>query len=67
MLARLDYDQENRKPEEIRRELDQELEVDLWQAPVTTVTTVRDDGTPSWWVSDEEASQGFLASVGVSL
>lgn len=75
MLQRLDYDEDKpeeqrRKPEVIRREFDHLLGVDQWEAPMTPAyarDSQRDPGAPSWWVSDEEASQSFLAAMGVRL
>lgn len=69
MLQNLDYDQEGRRPEDIRRSFDNDLEVAQWRTPFTAEpdTDDRPEGAPSWWVSDEEASGSFLASMGVQL
>lgn len=69
MVQRLNYEQEGRRPEDIRRELDNELGVLQWRTPFTAdpETDDRPDGAPSWWVNDEEASGSFLAGMGVQL
>lgn len=64
MLDRLEYD--NDDPGRSRRELDRKLEVDAWLVPGTR-PRVRDvaASAPHWWHGDEDASQSFLAAMGV--
>lgn len=72
MLQRLDYeedkpDDQRRKPEVIRREFDQLLGVDQWDAPLKPERTqdASEPAAPSWWVSDEEASAPWVAMAGL--
>ena len=49
-----------------RRELDSELGVARWQVPGhgnKYAEVKREEGAPSWWVDDEEASQASLAAM----
>lgn len=49
-----------------RRELDSELSVARWQVPGdgNKYAEVKiEDGAPSWWAGDEEASQTSLAAM----
>lgn len=65
MIERLDYDSD--QPERPRRELNQTLDVDAWQLPGVRPRKpqVVEVGQPSWWRGDEDASQSFLASMGM--
>lgn len=72
MLQRLDYNEEG----DVRGQLDLALETSTWRVPGRDVATsveriVEVDGeklkAPAWWRSDEDASQSFLASMGVQL
>jgi hypothetical protein len=65
MIQRLDV-KEDEKPEEVRREFDSDLGVIRWQSPggANKYAEVEvEEGAPSWWAGDEEASQGTLASM----
>jgi hypothetical protein len=71
-LQRLDVsDQPGHDAETMRGDLDSELGVAAWR--ITRGLTGRplpppvDDGAPSWWHGDEEASQTFLRDQGVRL
>lgn len=74
MHQRVDV-KENEKEEDVHRSLDFELGVSAWGLPgggfeaVEIPQRVTEDGlkVPSWWVDDEEASQGFLTGRGVAL
>jgi len=49
-----------------RQELDQELGVLRWQVPGRAnkyAEVEREQGAPSWWVDDEEASQASIAAM----
>jgi hypothetical protein len=48
-----------------RRELDSELGVIRWQVPGGNrfAEVEIEEGAPSWWVNDEEASQASLAAM----
>lgn len=73
MIRRLpdDYDkpeEQRRKPEVIRQELDNMLTVSAWQTPAGggyEQDPDRDPRAPSWWVSDEEASAPWVALAGL--
>ena len=74
MVQRLDGSEE--EGENVRAKLDRAVDVASWQTPLTRThtpasRTVDIDGeefvAPSWWRGDEEASQSFLASMGVVL
>lgn len=70
MIQRLDVDEEKgQKPEDARREFDGKLGVAVWRMPGAPERLVeeKDPGAPWWWTGDEEASQGFLQQVGVTL
>jgi len=47
---------------EVRAEFDSELGVSQWRhsRDATARAAPVDDGAPSWWYGDEEASQSFL-------
>lgn len=68
MLSRLTV-RDGQKPEQARREFDGMLGVRDWpvNGPVRPSDGLRDQSAPWWWESDEEASQGFLAAMGVNL
>lgn len=70
MCERLDAG-EDEDPEAVRRRFDSDLSVKRWRrtpddtdkyagAPV-------DPAAPWWWAGEEEASDSFLAAMGVSL
>ena len=68
MIKRIDFDQEGKKPGQIRREFDSDLMVRDWETPGHHIRPeLAEQGAPGWWEGDEEASQGFLASMGVVL
>jgi hypothetical protein len=52
-----------------RAQLDAALGVAGWPAPAQRPRPVEptEPGAPAWWQGDEEASQSFLAAVGVRL
>lgn len=71
MLQRLDFDQENKKPEQIRKEFDALIQTRLWRIS-DAVENRRDtagvaSNAPEWWAGEEEASSSFLAAMGVKL
>ncbi len=56
--------------EQARARLDADLGVSAWAAPGRTRTAIEpkpDDGAPWWWHGAEDASQSFLAAMGVTL
>ncbi len=55
--------------EDARRVFDDQLGVSGWGTPAHGVREVemRDPGIPWWWTSAEDASQSFLAAMGVNL
>jgi hypothetical protein len=55
--------------DEDRQRLDSDLGVSLWSGPLGRARLpVRvESGAPPWWGGDEEASQGFLAAMGMQL
>lgn len=62
MIQRLDIG-DGDKPEDIRREFDNDLGVVRWQVPGggNKYAEVKiEEGAPSWWAGDEEASQSAL-------
>jgi len=65
MLDSLDYQREGTTPEQVFAMFNNELGVSMWRTPVNAssspVPDDRDPDAPLWWVSDEEASQAFLA------
>jgi hypothetical protein len=68
MVQRLNTDQEGKTPEQVRREFDNGLRVGEWDTPGTGSNPhAHDDGSPSWWRGEEDASQSFLQSMGVAL
>lgn len=51
-----------------RGELDAALGVAAWPGPLPPARVVPvEPGAPAWWHGDEEASQSFLAAMGVHL
>lgn len=51
-------------------EFDNAFGVSGWRVPGSRreiVTRKREEGEPAWWQGDEEASQGFIAMMGVKL
>src|SRR5687768_4274015 len=55
----------NRDP---RKELDNMLNVRSWVVPGEPMRhVVRIPGAPAWWTDDEDASQEFMQSMGVTL
>ena len=68
MVQRLSV-RENEKPETARKRFDGQLAVRAWTTPGTRDKTPdpRDPKAPYWWDGDEDASQSFLAAMGVNL
>lgn len=62
-IERLKYDE--KRPEKPRYDFDNTLSVNDWTVPGGTRKRVTVEGAPAWWTGDEDASQQFLASVGV--
>jgi hypothetical protein len=65
MLQRLDVG-ENENPAEVRLQFDRDLSVLRWQVPGggnKYAEVEIEEGAPSWWAGDEEASQSALASM----
>ncbi len=63
-LDRLRYDEKN--PDKPRQDFERIMQVAEWQLPGGEyVPAQREEGAPSWWYGDEDASQSFLQSVGV--
>jgi len=57
---------ENDKPEDVRREFDNELGVIRWQVPGggnKYADAVIEEGAPAWWAGDDEASEGSLEAM----
>lgn len=51
-----------------RQSIDNDLGVSAWPGPIPHYRPMPViPGAPAWWVGEEEASQGFLAAVGVQL
>jgi hypothetical protein len=69
MLQRLDYDQDGKKPEQVRTEFDGLMETKRWR--ITEAEEIEESETdkkaPWWWDGDEEASSSFLTAMGVDL
>lgn len=61
--------EEGQEPEEARRALDDALGIGDWRNPSGRGRPgpEREEGAPLWWYGDEEASSGFLKSMGVVL
>jgi hypothetical protein len=49
------------------RQLDIDLGVTGWPTGAAVAFRPRPAGVPAWWTDDEDASQGFLAAMGVHL
>lgn len=62
-IQRLKYDE--KQPERPRQEFDHTLNVHDWNTPGGVIRRVIVEGAPAWWRGDEDASQQFLASMGV--
>jgi len=64
MIARLAPD-ENYDTTAARKELDQQLSVLRWKVPGGNrfEDVEIEEGAPSWWAGDEEASQSSLAAM----
>ncbi|MFI7293953.1 hypothetical protein [Streptomyces sp. NPDC050121] len=60
---------ENDKPGDARKRFDGQLDVRAWTVPASEdkEPTPRDPNAPWWWDNAEEASQSFLAAMGVNL
>lgn len=60
---------EGQSAQDARKVLDSMLSVAGWAVPGSEPVQVapRDPKAPWWWVDEEDASQSFLAAVGVSL
>lgn len=67
MLDRLKQDPEGKK--DYRRELDSSLQVRDWLMPgqIRQEVSSEDPRAPYWWRGEEEASDSFLAAMGVRL
>ncbi|MDJ1137928.1 hypothetical protein [Streptomyces iconiensis] len=71
MLQRLIV-REGQTEEAARREFDTALGVSAWRTPghrvvVPVAVEPRDPAAPDWWHGDDDASNSFLASMGVTL
>jgi hypothetical protein len=68
MLQRL-HVRDKEKPENARRRFDGQLTVRAWGRPGKPMTEPdpQQQATPWWWAGAEDASQSFLASMGVTL
>lgn len=69
MLQRLIV-HEGQTEEQARARFDADLGVSAWALPGRKrreADPVQDPGAPYWWHGAEDASQGFLASMGVTL
>jgi hypothetical protein len=68
MVQRLTV-RERETPERARQRFDGHLGVRAWATPGTEYQPAqqRDPKTPWWWEGAEDASQTFLASMGVNL
>jgi hypothetical protein len=72
MLQRLDYDQEDKKPEQVRKEFDGEMQIKRWkitdavEEPEAEVSEI-EKKAPYWWDGEEEASNSFLTAMGIQL
>jgi hypothetical protein len=68
-LARLHVEQ-GEDPDAARGKFDSDLGVSEWRRTRDETATKRPDVDPDapwWWHGDEEASQGFMAAMGVRL
>jgi hypothetical protein len=70
MCERLDVG-EDEDPEVVRRRFDVELQVKRWRRTVDDTDRYSDavieESAPWWWEGEAEASDSFLAAMGVSL
>jgi hypothetical protein len=69
MLQRLNV-REGQTEEQARTRFDADLGTSAWALPGRERREMEqkpDDGAPYWWHGDEDASQSFLASMGVTL
>lgn len=69
MLQRLIV-HDGQSEEQARAKFDADLGVSAWATPGRERRPVQqtpDDGAPWWWTGAEDASQSFLAAMGVSL
>jgi hypothetical protein len=69
MLQRLIV-HEGQTEEQARARFDHSLGVSAWAYPGRDrldIEPAQDDGAPWWWTGPEDASQSFLASMGVTL
>jgi hypothetical protein len=69
MLQRLNV-REGQTEEQARARFDADLGTSAWALPGRERRDMEqkpDDGAPWWWHGAEDASQGFLASMGVTL
>jgi hypothetical protein len=65
MVQRLHIGEDD-DPEEVRLQFDRDLSVLRWQVPGggnKYAEVEIEEGAPSWWAGDEEASQSALASM----
>lgn len=58
---------DEKQPERPRHDFDTALSVRDWNVPGGARRRVVVEGAPSWWDGDEDASQQFLASMGVMI
>ncbi|KAF2774615.1 hypothetical protein [Streptomyces sp. OM5714] len=69
MLQRLII-RDGQTEEAARAKFDADLGVSAWASPGHTrreLEPTPDDGAPWWWTGAEDASQSFLAAMGVTL
>lgn len=68
MIARLPV-RDGQTPDDALRVFEAQMGVSGWAVPgrERREPEPRDPGAPWWWHGAEDASQGFLASMGVSL
>ncbi|KAB2976045.1 hypothetical protein F8R89_31050 [Streptomyces sp. SS1-1] len=69
MLQRLNV-RDGQTEEQARARFDADLGVSAWALPGRErreIEPQQDPGAPWWWRGAEDASQGFLASMGVTL
>jgi len=71
MLQRLDYEQEDKKPEQVRKEFDGLMETKHWKitdaVEKETEISEAEKKAPYWWDGEEEASNSFLTAMGIQL
>lgn len=69
MCSRLNV-RSGQQPAAVRKQLDGMLAVRAWSVPGLDTNTdfaPPDESVPWWWDGDEEASESFLAAMGVRL